>query len=111
MSEPRKFVEVTIAGRTLKLSPLAPEQRQPFSETCARWLAAKDKPMDDAFYKDVRDSLGFIFLCAKPSNLHLTLSELENWVEDGELSAYGEISDALDSLAVLTLEHIADGGK
>jgi hypothetical protein len=106
VSEPRKFVEVTIAGRTLKLSPLPPEQVKPLRETCDRWEAAKGKPGDEAFFKDVRDSLAFIFLCAKPFHPDLTLAELENDVENGELSVLQEISSALDALAILTWEHV-----
>jgi hypothetical protein len=39
------------------------------------------------------------------------LSELENDVENSELGVYKEISDALDALAVLTLEHFKSGGR
>jgi hypothetical protein len=51
VNKPKQFVEVTIAGRTLKLSPVPPEQLRPIRETCDRWVAAKGKPMDEAFFK------------------------------------------------------------
>lgn len=67
--------------------------------------------MDEAFFKDVRDSLAFIFLCARPFHPDLTLGELGNDVENSELGVYEEISDALDAVSLLTFEHVKLGGK
>lgn len=112
-----KTVEVTIADRTLKLSPLKLELVPSARETCDRLVAAKDKPMDKAWFKDVMDGVAFIFLCAKPTHPDLTLSELENEIAarltsaDNVMTIAGEVCKALDALAVLTFEHVKSGGK
>jgi hypothetical protein len=107
-----KFVEVAIAGRTLKLSPVKPEHLRPCKETCDRLVAAKGKPLTPEWFKDARDALGFIFICAKPLHPDLTLSELENDFDEMEFpTGVQQLFDALDALGALTKEHFLMGGQ
>jgi hypothetical protein len=83
-----KTVEVTIAGHTLKLSPLAPDVAASFRET-ARILWGLDKPTSErgALLRNLSDVTGFIVLSARPSHPDISLEELSDEATAWEIYA------------------------
>ncbi|HXM93099.1 MAG TPA: hypothetical protein VOA64_02420 [Candidatus Dormibacteraeota bacterium] len=98
MIKPTHFVEVEIAGRTLKLAPLKRELAGRAGRTAIRLVAAVGQPMSDEWIKDNSDALGFVFLAAKKAHPDLTLNDLH------DSATAEEIKKALDALGVLTFD-------
>jgi hypothetical protein len=77
MSTAPKFVEITIAGRVLKLSPLKSEFATAFSEACeALWGAGGRAPFRGALNKAIGEAISFVFVSARPNHPDVTLEEL-----------------------------------
>ena len=92
-----QFIEVSVGGRTLRLSPLKRNQLLTARDTANKLVAAVGKPLSAAWIADMEDGIGLIFLSARVADPDLPLNDLYEGTAE-------EICAALDALGVLTME-------
>ena len=105
MSKPQtKTAEVQIAGRRLILSPLdRAETIGPFREFCEAMKASSSKPISEQPFGELSGGTGFILLSARTHHPELRF-------EDVARATTLEVARALAAIAVLSIEHLAQGG-
>jgi hypothetical protein len=106
MSKPQtKTAEVQLAGRRLILSPLdRAETIGPFREFCEAMKTSAAKPISEQPFGELSGGTGFILLSARTHHPDLRF-------EDVARATTFEVAKALAILAVLSIEHLAQGGS
>ncbi len=99
-----KTAQVNIAGRVLTLSPLnRAETVGPFRDFCEAMKASAAKPISEEPFKELSGGAGFILLSARTHHPELRF-------EDVARGTTFEVARALAILAILSIEHLANGG-
>lgn len=100
-----KTAQVNIAGRVLTLSPLnRADTVGPFKDFCKAMQASVAKPISEEPFKELSGGTGFILLSARTHHPDLRF-------EDVTRATTFEVAKALAILAVLSIEHLAQGGS
>jgi hypothetical protein len=92
-----QFVEVSIAGRTLKLSPLDLGQTRTAATVATRLTLAAGKPLSRAWFDDMNAALRLVCSAAQTNHPTLTFDELYH------ACFPEEIINAFDALAEFML--------
>jgi hypothetical protein len=94
-----KFVEVAIAGRTLKLSPLSRAEAGAAARVATRLALAGGKPITDSWFGDLESLARFIFIAAQKNHPSLTFEEVYDDATfeevDGAFAALGKFMGEL----------------
>jgi hypothetical protein len=100
----KKTAEVQLAGRMITLSPLdRAETIGPFREFCEAMKVSSSKPISEQPFGELAGGTGFILLSARTHHPDLRF-------EDVARATTFEVAKALAILAVLSIEHLANGG-